>query len=322
MAEASQPRTNVFKKTFRQFSEDECMTMAAALAYYTIFSLPGFLVIVISVAGFFIGDQAVRARIEQEIQGVVGKGGVDQIDTMMKAARLGNTGIWPTLIGLAVLIFGATGVVAQLQYSLNTIWKVKVDPRAGGIMPFIRKRVLSFAMILAIAFVLLVSLVVTTVLNALDERVGSWLPTSISKDLLLAGNFAVSLLVVGAIFAAMLKWLPDARIAWRDASLGAVVTAMLFEGGKFLVGLYLGHQNPSAYGPAGALVLILIWVYYSAMIFFLGAEFTMACADRSGRRIVPVPGAVRADACPEPLVSKRDAGTLGPQVSQGSWTKR
>ena len=129
MAEASQPRTNVFKKTFQQFIEDECMTMAAALAYYTIFSLPGFLVIVISVAGFFIGDQAVRARIEQEIQGVVGKGGVDQVDTMMKATRQGNTGIWPTLIGIAVLIFGATGIVAQLQYSLNRIWKIKVDPR-------------------------------------------------------------------------------------------------------------------------------------------------------------------------------------------------
>jgi membrane protein len=310
MAETSQPQINVLKKTLQQFSEDECMMMAASLAYYMIFSLPGFLVIVISVAGFFLGDQAVRARIEQEIQGVVGKGGVDQIDAMMKAARQGDGGIWPTLIGVAVLIFGATGVVAQLQYSLNRIWKVKADPRVGGIMPFIRKRILSFAMILAIAFFLLVSLVVTTVLNALDEKIGSWLPDTVSKDLLLAGNFAVSLLVVAAIFAAMLKWLPDASIAWRDVVLGAIVTALLFEGGKFLVGLYLGRQNPSAYGPAAALVLILIWVYYSAMIFFLGAEFTKAWAERSGRRIVPVPGAVRADECPEPRHSERD--TIGP----------
>ena len=322
MAEASQPKTNVLKKTFQQFIDDECMMMAAALAYYTIFSLPGFLVIVISVAGFFIGDQAVRARIEQEIQGVVGKGGVDQIDTMMKATRQGNSGIWPTLIGVAVLIFGATGIVAQLQYSLNRIWKVKVDPRAGGIMPFIRKRVLSFAMILANAFVLLVSHVVTTVLNALDENVGSWLPTSISKNFLLAGNFAVSLLVVAAVFAAMLKWLPDARIAWRDAILGAMLTAMLFEGRKFLVGLYLGHQNPSGYGPAAALVLILIWVYYSAMIFFFGAEFTMAWVHRRGRRIVPVPGAVRVDELSETPISERGVETLGPQVPQGSGTKR
>lgn len=299
MAEASQPRTNVFKRTLQQFSEDECMMMAAALAYYTIFSLPGFLIIVIFVAGFFLGNQAVHARIGQEIQGVVGRGGVDQIDTMMKAARQGNAGIWPTLIGIAVLIFGATGIVAQLQYSLNRIWRVKADPRVGGIMPFIRKRILSFAMILAIAFVLLVSLVVTTVLNALDEKVGNWLPSTVSKDLLLAGNVAVSLVVVGAIFAAMLKWLPDARIAWRDVILGAIVTAILFEGGKFFVGLYLGRQNPSAYGPAAALVLILIWVYYSAMIFFVGAEFTEAWAQRSGRRIVPVPGAVRADECPD-----------------------
>lgn len=286
---------NVLKRTFQQFSADECMMMAASLAYYTIFSLPGFLVIVIWVAGLFLGDQAVRARIEQEIQGVVGKGGVDQIDTMMKAARQGHGGIWPTLIGVGVLIFGATGVVAQLQYSLNRIWKVKADPRVGGIVPFVRKRILSFAMILAIAFLLLVSLVVTTVLNALGQKVGTVLPTTLSRELLLAGNFAVSLLVVAAIFAAMLKWLPDARIAWRDVVLGAIVTAILFEVGKFLVGVYLGRQNPSAYGPAAALVLILVWVYYSAMIFFLGAEFTEAWVERSGHRIVPVPGAVRAD---------------------------
>jgi membrane protein len=232
------------------------------------------------------------------MRGVVGKAGVEQIDTMMDAAKKEKRGVRASVIGIAVLLFGATGVVAQLQYAFNKIWNVKPDPRAGGIKQFVFKRILSFAMILAIAFLLLVSLVLTTVLSAFGERVGTWLPKDLSKGMLLGLDFAVSLAVASVLFAAMCKWLPDAKVAWRDAILGGFLTGLLFLVGKFLLGLYLGHQDPTAYGPAAALVLILIWTYYSSMIVFLGAEFTQVWARRHGRQIVPSPGAIRTEDCP------------------------
>jgi membrane protein len=295
MSEAKPTFLALLRRVYQRFSDDECPMMASSLAYYTTFSLPPLLVIVISLAGLVWGEDAVRGRIAQELRGIVGAAGVTQLETMMDAASLQRKGLLASTIGIVVLLFGATGVVVQMQYALNKIWHVKPDPRQGGVWQFVHKRILSFAMILAIAFLLIVSLVVTTAVAAFQERIGGWLPHDVSKVLLLTANFVVSLLVFVILFAAMFKWMPDVRIAWRDAALGAIVTAALFMVGKFLLGLYLGRQDPSAYGPAAALVLILIWIYYSSMIVFLGGEFIEVWAHNHGRETIPAAGAVRVD---------------------------
>ena len=272
--------------------------MAASLAYYTIFSLAPFLLIVITVAGFVWGADAVRGRVGQELAGIVGSGGRQQLDQMMHAATQQGHGTWASVIGVIVLLFGATGVVAQLQYALNKIWGVESDPRKSGIWPLIRARVLSFGMILGIAFLLIVSLVVTTGLEVVGRHVGAWLSKDVSNAVLMALNLAVSFAVLAVLFACLFKWMPDAESRWRDVLLGGSLTSVLFILGKFLLGLYLGHQNQSAYGPAAALVLILIWVYYSSIILFIGAEFTRSWAVHRGRPPVPKSGAVRTEADP------------------------
>jgi membrane protein len=190
------------------------------------------------------------------------------------------------------LLVGATGVVAQLQVALNKIWRVKADPSGSGIWRLVHTRILSFGMILGIAFLLIVSLVITTALTAVGEQLGGVLSKDVSKVLLMAINLAVSLSVLSGLFAGLFKWMPDAQSRWRHVLLGGCLTAALFILGKFLLGLYLGHQSQSAYGPAAALVLILIWVYYSALILFFGAEFTHAWAARHGAAMRPKEGAV------------------------------
>jgi membrane protein len=288
----AKPRTNLWKEIFQRFSDGESTVMASSLAYFTTFSLAPLLVIVVTIAGLVWGADAVRGRIGEELKGVVGPAGVQQMDIMMSAASRHGHGIWATIAGIGVLLFGATGVVVQLQYSLNKIWRVEPDSRNGGIWQFVRKRILSFGMILGMAFLLIVSLVVTAALSAVGGKMGGWLPQGISKAALLGLNFSLSFIVYVILFAALFKWIPDAKSRIRDVALGALLTAMLFIVGKFLLGLYLGKQDTGAYGPAAALVLILIWVYYSAIILFFGAEFTCVWAERHGRPPVPSAGAV------------------------------
>jgi membrane protein len=293
MSNPGKPRANLWKEIYQRFSDNESTVMASSLAYFTIFSLAPLLVIVVAVAGLVWGADAVRGRIGEELKGVVGPAGVQQVDAMMSAGGQHGHGIWATIVGVVVLLFGATGVVVQLQYSLNKIWRVQPDPRSGGVWQFVRKRILSFGMILGMAFLLIVSLVVTAALSAVGEQMGGWLPQDLSKAALLGLNFALSFVVYAILFAALFKWIPDAKSRIRDVALGALLTAVLFIVGKFLLGLYLGRQDASAYGPAAALVLILIWVYYSAIILFFGAEFTCVWAERHGRASLPTPGAVR-----------------------------
>jgi membrane protein len=295
MASAASPPGGLSREIYRRFSEDEATTMASSLAYYTIFSLAPLLVIVITVAGFFWGAEAVRGRIGAELEGIVGSGGREQLAAMMSAASQRDRGTWTSLLGIALIVFGATGVVAQLQVALNKIWRVTPDARTGGIWRLIHTRILSFAMILGIAFLLIVSLVVTTALAAVGDQLEGRLSKDVSKAVLVALNLAVSLAVLSCLFAGLFKWMPDARSRWRDVLLGGTLTAALFILGKFLLGLYLGHQNRSAYGPAAALVLILIWVYYSSLVLFFGAEFTRAWAERHGHAPSPKEGAVRLE---------------------------
>ncbi len=283
------------KLSVRDFIDDDCPTMAAALSYYTIFSLPPLLVLLLMLLGAVLDPQDVQGTVETQIGGLMGPQGGDQVrDIIANAERPGASNVLTTILGLAALIIGATGVFGQLQAALNKAWEVAPDPEQGGLKSFALKRVFSLGMVLALAFVLLVSLVLSAMLSGFGDSLGRFLPEGLSGPLLEAVNSAISFAVITLLFAAIFKILPDATIAWRDVWVGAAVTALLFTLGKFLLGLYLGRSDPGqAFGAAGALALMLVWIYYSSMIVLLGAEFTQTWAKRRGSGIAPEKGAVR-----------------------------
>lgn len=278
-----------------EFMADNCPQMAAALSYYTIFSLPPLLILLIIIIEPFLDPETVTQMVQREVGGLLGSEGAAQVETMIgNVSRPGAGGPVATGLSIGAFIFGATVAFAQLQFALNTAWEVAPDPTRGDIKNFILKRVLSFTMILAIGFLLLVSLVLSAVLAAFGDVLAMMAPAAISAALLQAINYLVGLTVITLLFAAMYKYLPDAVVAWRDALIGGVVTALLFNLGRFLIGLYLGRSDPgSVYGAAGSLAVVLVWIYYSSMILLLGAEFTQVWAKNRGFPIVPVPGAVR-----------------------------
>lgn len=285
----------VVKDTIKSFSEDDCPTMAAALSYYTVFSLPPLLVLLLTILGAVLDPQDIQGTIEAQMREAMGPSGAAQVQTILaNADRPGAGGLVPTILSVVALLLGATGVFGQLQAALNKAWNVAPDPEKGGIKNMLLKRVFGVGMVLGLAFILLVSLVVSAVLSAFGEELGRFLPSGLSAPVLEAINFVGSLAVISLLFGAIFKVLPDAQIAWRDVAVGAVVTALLFVAGKFALGLYLGRSNPGeAFGAAGALALMLVWIYYSSMIVLLGAEFTQAWAERRGSGIVPEKGAVR-----------------------------
>lgn len=269
--------------------------MAAALAYYTIFSLPPLLVIVITVAGWVLSPDQVQQAVEQQTGSLVGAEGARQISTMVEnAGNLGDKGIVGLVIGIVALLFGATSAFGQLQATLNRAWEIKPDPESGGVVRFVFKRLLSLGMVLTIAFLLLVSLALSSVLSAVGGFIGNLVPGGASQVVLFIVNAGVSLTIITLLFAAMYKVLPDARIEWRDVWVGGFATALLFVIGKFAIGFYLGQSNPGeAFGAAGSLALLLVWIYYTAMILFFGAEFTQQWAQRYGSGIEPDEDAVR-----------------------------
>jgi membrane protein len=285
---------SVIKQTASEFSDDNCPAMAGALAFYTAISLPPLLVLIVTVAGFFWSPDEVRGGLEQQVVGVIGQGGWEQMQTMMERAQESQSGVWATALSILVLIFGATGVMVQLQSALNQAWQVEPDPQQNAVKGFLLKRIMSLAMILGIAFLLLVSLVLTAVLNTASDWVHSLLPVGMGSWVPHAINFSVSLVIFTLLFAAMMKWLPDAEVQWKQVWVGAIVTALLFMAGKFGLALYLGRSDQSTYGAASSFVLILLWVYYSGMIFLFGAEFTQVWARRHGAAIEPSKGAVAA----------------------------
>ncbi|WP_434380445.1 YihY/virulence factor BrkB family protein [Melittangium boletus] len=283
IAQRGRNTVQLMKRAVSDWSDHNIPTFAAALSYYTIFSIAPVLVIAVSVAGMVFGEDAARGQMQAQLQGLVGQSGADVIGQMMISARKPSTGIFATALGLIALVFGATGVFVQLQDALNHIWGVQPDKERSGVTNFLRMRLLSFAMVLVIGFLLLVSLVVSAVLAAL----GAWF------DQLLPGwtvawqgvNLLVSFGVITVLFAMMYKILPDTHVTWKDVWLGAAVTSLLFGLGKFGIGLYLGRSAvASSYGAAGSLAVVLLWVYYSAQILFLGAEFTQVYARRHGSR--------------------------------------
>ncbi|MBA3345464.1 MAG: YihY/virulence factor BrkB family protein [Gemmatimonadales bacterium] len=284
------------KQSGKDFIEDDCPTMAAALSYYTVFALPPLLLLILLLVGTVLDPREVEVALEGQAGSFLGPSGREQVKTIVESANQpGAGGLLPTILGIAGLVLGATGVFGQLQAALNKAWEVEPDPQQGGIKNFIFKRVFSFGMVLALAFLLLVSLALTAMLSAFGDGLGRFLPEGLSEPVLHVFNFLVSFGVISLLFAAMFKVLPDATLAWRDVWVGAIATAFLFVLGKFLLGLYLGRSNPGeAFGAAGSLAVMLVWIYYSSMILLLGAEFTQTWADERGSGVKPEEGAVRA----------------------------
>ena len=298
---------DLVKATFKDFSQDEATWKAAALAYFTVFALPPLLVLLLQVASAIWDPVEVRRTLTGEFQSLMGQDVTGQIQTMITQAeqKVSGTG-FRLVLSIAGLIFGATGAFVSLQSALNRAWEVEPDPRQGGIKRFITKRFLSLGMVLGIAFLLLVSLALTSALSAVGDRIFGGSGSAIAQVL----NFVLSFAVVTLLFAAIFKILPDAKIAWRDVWVGAVVTAVLFVIGKFLIGLYIGQSDPgNAFGAAGSLAVLLVWIYYASVIVLLGAEFTQAWVKQRGRKIEPEEGAVRVVERKERVGESRSART-------------
>jgi membrane protein len=280
--------TTLLKLAYQGWKTDNASRLSAALAYYTIFSLAPLLIIVIAITGLIWEAGAVQAQILRQVQGLVGAEGAEFIASLMTNAGRPAEGVLALVLGILSLLFGALGVFNELHNSLNIIWNVRVEKPKGmlqAIKKIVLDRLLSFSMILGVGFLLLVSLVVTAGLSATQETFGETLP--IPEFLLQAVNLVISLGVITVLFALIFKFLPDARIAWRDVWMGAFVTSMLFSLGKTIIGLYLGNSAVgSTFGAAGSLVLLLLWIYYSAQILFFGAEFTQVYANRYGSKML------------------------------------
>lgn len=282
----------LIKETVIEWNQDNVPLLAAALAYYTIFSLAPLLLIAIAIAGAVFGEEAARGEIVRQIEGLVGRQGAEAVQSMIQNAQQpGSGGTVATVIGVGLLLLGASGVFGQLQTALNTIWDVKPKPDQG-MRSFLQSRFLSFAMVLVIGFLLLVSLVLSAILAGISTYFQGLFPFAIVGQTI---NFLFSFAVITFLFAAIYKFLPDVKIPWKNLWIGAAVTALLFNIGKFLIGLYLGSSSVgSTYGAAGSLVVLLVWVFYSAQILLIGAEFTQVYSRYRGIPLLPSKHAVRA----------------------------
>ena len=281
---------SLIKETISEAGEDKVPRLAASLAYYTLLSLSPLVIVAIAVSGLVFGEDAARGQIAGELQQMFGKEASDAIQAMVAHARTPSSGVVGTVLGAVILLFGASGVFGELQDSLNTIWEV-TPKRNRGVLGIVRDRFVSFTMVVGVAFLLLVSLVVSAGLHAF----GQWVSAHVAgAGWLLAGLYlAVSLGIVTLLFALVFKVVPDVKIAWRHVWMGAAVTAFLFLLGKFLIALYVGKAGvASPYGAAGSLVVIVVWVYYSAHILFFGAEFTQVSARAMGAKLEPARNAV------------------------------
>lgn len=273
----------LLKQSFQSWQRDRASLLAAALAYYTALSIAPVLVLVIAIAGFFLGQESAQGEVFQQLQGLMGEQGATAVQAMLENASDRSSGLIATLLSLSLLFFSASGVFNHLRESLNIIWNVS-DANQGGIRTVIWQRILSFSMIPVIGFLLLVSLGMSAVLSSLSNIIlGSfqdWIPV------IRIINFVVSFGVTTLLFALIYRVLPDARVSWGDVWIGAGATSLLFSMGKWAIGFYLGNSSTaSAYGAAGSFVVLLIWIYYSAQILFFGAEFTQVYANSYGSKI-------------------------------------
>jgi membrane protein len=272
----------VLKAAGSDWVEDKAAQLGAALAFYSILSVAPLLLVALAIAAFFFGEKAATGDMMTQLEGLVGSEGAGAIDAMLKHAQRPQTGIVATVLGVVTLLFGASGVFAELQNAMNTIWEVP-PKKSSGLWDMVRSRFLSFAMVLGTGFLLLVSLVLSAIISGMGSYIGDRWPAF--EPIGQLANAGVSFLVITLLFAMIFKLLPDTYVAWRDVWVGALLTAVLFTIGKFFIGLYLGKAAVgSAYGAAGSLAVLLIWIYYSAQILFFGAELTQVYARRFGTK--------------------------------------
>jgi len=276
----------ILKQSAIDFVDDKVLKLSAALAYYTIFSLPAMLIIIIAVSDIFYGRAAIEGTIYGQIASFVGKDAAMQIQQTIRSAALTNQAGFATVVGLITLIIGATSVFGEIQDSINLIWKLKAKPKKGW-LKIIINRLISFSMVVCLGFLLLVALLINGLTEAFIHKLTELFPR-VTAFTVYSFNLMLTFLITSFLFAIIFKFLPDAKIKWKHVRAGAFTTALLFLIGKFLIGYYLGHSKlSSAYGAAGSVIVILLWVYYSAIILYFGAEFTRAYALHTGSQIYP-----------------------------------
>ncbi|UZJ44995.1 YihY/virulence factor BrkB family protein [Marinimicrobium sp. C6131] len=283
---------DIFLAASQYWLGSQAFIYAAALAFFTVFSIAPVLVVVVMLVGLFIGERAVQGQLFEQLEGTIGPEAAGVVQTAVVNSQIDQSGIWPALIGITATIIGATTVFAQMQRSLNEIWSVVPRPSKSSLWIFIKSRLLSLTIILAIGFVLLVSLLLSVALRTIMAFAEEWLP--VPGWAMVGMELFLSLFVVTALFAAMFKILPDVLLSWRDVLLGAFITAVLFTVGRSLIAIYLAYTaTASAYGAAGSLALLLLWVNYSSMILLFGAAFTRAHLEGRGLSVLPRSTAVR-----------------------------
>ena len=276
----------VLKNSFKGFSDDNVTKLSASLAYYTVFSLGPLLIVIIFLCSIFFGREAVEGSIYGQMRSFVGPDAAEQLQQIIKNAAISGKNTLAAIIGLITLLIGATTVFADIQESINTIWGLKVKPSAGW-FKLVKNRLLSFGVIGSLGFLLLVSLGVTALVEGLNNRLKAQFP-DVTVVLFYIINLVITFAVVTSLFAVIFRVLPDAKIKWKDVIAGSIVTALLFMLGKFAISFYISKSNiGGTYGTAGALVILLIWVYYSSIILYFGAEFTKAWALKYGGKIYP-----------------------------------
>ena len=274
------------KETYQEWQRDDAFQKSSSIAYYSVFSLPGLLIIVVTVATLVWSPEYIEQVISDQIGSAMGSDAAEQVQTMLQNSRQESNSTMALIVGIATLIFGATGVFGQLQKSLNDAWEVELDPEAG-IKQTLISRANALGIVLAIAFLLIVSLVLSSALAAINGWLEQQLP-GVPVFIFFVANNLVSMAVLAVLFALMFKVLPDADVAWQSVWWGAIMTAVLFTVGKFLLGFYFGQSDPGAtFGAAGSIILIMLWVYYSSLILLFGAEFTQVYARKHGHRIEP-----------------------------------
>ncbi|WP_423148650.1 YihY/virulence factor BrkB family protein [Rubrolithibacter danxiaensis] len=298
----------VLKATFAGFSNDRAMKFSASLAYYTIFSLAPLLILIISLAGIFLKQDAFENRVFTEMKDLIGSNAALQLQEIIKNLALSGKSNIALIIGIVTLVIGATGVFIEIQDSLNIIWRVKPKPKKGWLQ-FLKNRLLSSSLIIAVGFLLIVSLVINGAILALFDILTRYLP-DVTVILINIANLVISFIVITTLFAIIFKFLPDVKIGWKDVRGGAIFTAILFMIGRLLIGLYIQKSGTeSTYGAAGSLIVILLWVYYTAAILYFGAEFTQVYSERYGKEIQPADYAVHL----EQKEIEKDVDVLPPQ---------
>lgn len=283
---------DLFTAAGSRWVQSDAFTYAAALAFYTVFSIAPVMIVIVTIVGLVLGERAAQGELMAQLEDVLGAQAAEVVQTAVVNSQIDQSGIWPTLLGVAAIIIGASTVFVQIQRSLNVIWDVVPKPSKSSIWLFIRARVLSLTIVLAIGFVLLVSLLLSVAVRAAIAFADQWLP--IPGWSMVGLEIAVSLTVVTLLFAAMFKILPDVVLSWRDVLAGALITALLFTIGRSLIAMYLGYTaTASTYGAAGSMAMLLLWVYYSSLILLFGAAFTRARQEARGLQVQPRNTAIR-----------------------------